>query len=119
MPRGDRTGPARLGPRSGRAAGYCGGYEVAGYVKPGPGRGRGRGFGPGARGRGRRFGGGGRGLAFAGPADRTLWVANHDHALDAEVERQALRNRADALRAQLRAVESRLGEDGETTEKPE
>ena len=39
MPRGDRTGPAGLGPMTGRAAGYCAGYSVPGYLNPIPGRG--------------------------------------------------------------------------------
>jgi hypothetical protein len=32
MPRGDRTGPSGMGPMSGRAAGYCAGYAVPGYM---------------------------------------------------------------------------------------
>ncbi len=58
MPGGDHTGPQGLGPRTGRAAGFCAGYDVPGYANPGYGRGYGRmGWG---RGRGGR-GGGGRG----------------------------------------------------------
>ena len=54
MPRGDGTGPAGMGPMTGRAAGFCAGYGVPGYMNPVGGRGfRGRG---GAWGRG-----GGRG----------------------------------------------------------
>ncbi len=46
MPFGDGTGPAGLGPMTGRAAGYCAGYPVPGYMNPIPGRGFwGRGFG--------------------------------------------------------------------------
>ena len=59
MPGGDGTGPAGLGPMTGRAAGFCAGYSVPGYMNPIPGRGyfgRGRGFY--GRGAGR---GGGRG----------------------------------------------------------
>ena len=59
MPFGDGTGPAGMGPMTGRAAGYCAGYSVPGYMNPIPGRGfwgRGRGFGWFGRGRG-----GGRG----------------------------------------------------------
>jgi hypothetical protein len=59
MPAGDRTGPRGIGPRSGRAAGYCAGFEMPGYANPGFGRGFGVGFG-----RGPGFGGrgvGGRG----------------------------------------------------------
>lgn len=32
MPRGDRTGPEGMGPRTGRAAGYCTGYDMPGYM---------------------------------------------------------------------------------------
>ena len=39
MPRGDRTGPMGMGPRTGRAAGYCAGYDMPGYMNPIPGRG--------------------------------------------------------------------------------
>ncbi|MBN1784444.1 MAG: DUF5320 domain-containing protein [Candidatus Bathyarchaeota archaeon] len=57
MPRGDRTGPWGTGPMTGRAAGYCAGYPVPGYMNPTGGYGGGRG-----RGRGRGWGGGfGRG----------------------------------------------------------
>lgn len=38
MPYGDGTGPAGIGPRTGRAAGYCAGYAVAGYINPYGGR---------------------------------------------------------------------------------
>ena len=54
MPGGDRTGPMGMGPMTGRAAGYCAGFPVPGYLNPGGGRGWfgwGRG---GGRGRGRR-----------------------------------------------------------------
>lgn len=48
MPGGDGTGPAGLGPMTGRGAGYCAGYAAPGFMAPGPGRwfgGRGRGGG--------------------------------------------------------------------------
>jgi len=32
MPRGDGTGPAGMGPMTGRAAGLCAGYTTPGYV---------------------------------------------------------------------------------------
>ncbi len=44
MPYGDRTGPAGMGPMTGRARGYCAGYPVAGYLNPISGRGGGRGW---------------------------------------------------------------------------
>lgn len=60
MPGGDRTGPRGMGHRTGRAAGYCAGYNMPGYANPGYGRGfgrgGGRGFGRGYWGRDRGFG---------------------------------------------------------------
>jgi hypothetical protein len=41
MPRGDGTGPAGMGPMTGRAAGYCAGYGMPGYMNQIGGRGRG------------------------------------------------------------------------------
>ena len=50
MPRGDGTGPAGVGPMTGRAAGFCAGYPTAGYMNSVGGRGhRGRGGGWGHR----------------------------------------------------------------------
>ena len=54
MPGGDGTGPGGMGPMTGRAAGFCAGYPVAGYMNPVGGRGFGFGGGWGR-------GGGGRG----------------------------------------------------------
>lgn len=53
MPQGDRTGPNGQGPMTGRAMGYCAGYNSPGFTKGiprggagfGRGMGRGRGFG--------------------------------------------------------------------------
>jgi hypothetical protein len=50
MPGGDGTGPAGMGPMTGRAVGYCAGYPVPGYMNPISGRG----FGFGRGGWGRR-----------------------------------------------------------------
>ncbi len=59
MPAGDGTGPMGMGPMTGRAAGFCAGYNMPGYANPIPGRGLGWGFGRGFWGWGGR--GGGRG----------------------------------------------------------
>ncbi len=67
MPGGDRTGPMGMGPRTGRAAGYCAGYDRPGYTNDfgrggyGGGSGWGRG---GGYGRGRGGGGWGRGRGY-------------------------------------------------------
>ena len=53
MPGGDRTGPAGMGPMTGRGAGFCAGFGVPGFMN--------RLFGPGFFGWGRGRRGGGRG----------------------------------------------------------
>jgi hypothetical protein len=64
MPGGNRTGPMGMGPKTGRGAGYCSGYDAPGYVNAGPGRGAGFGYGRG-RGRGMAFRrGGNRGAGW-------------------------------------------------------
>ncbi|MEJ2705619.1 MAG: DUF5320 domain-containing protein [Sedimentisphaerales bacterium] len=53
MPGGDGTGPAGVGPMTGRAVGFCAGHGVPGYMNPVGGRGYwgwGRGFRGGGRG---------------------------------------------------------------------
>lgn len=66
MPGGDGTGPAGMGQMTGRAAGYCAGYPVPGFMNPIPGRGFGFGRGRGS-GWGRGYGfGRGLGLGFRG-----------------------------------------------------
>lgn len=57
MPAGNGMGPTGVGPRTGRAAGFCAGYGMPGHANPMPGRGGGMGFGGGRGGWGR----GGRG----------------------------------------------------------
>jgi hypothetical protein len=55
MPRGDATGPEGRGPRTGRGAGYCAGFDAPGSVNPYPAPGFGMGFGRGGGGRHHRF----------------------------------------------------------------
>ncbi len=60
MPGGDGTGPLGYGSMTGRAAGYCSGYEMPGFANTQIGRFRGRGLGG-----GNSFGGSfGRGRGF-------------------------------------------------------
>ncbi|MBN2111863.1 DUF5320 domain-containing protein [Candidatus Woesearchaeota archaeon] len=64
MPRGDGTGPDGRGQMTGRAAGYCAGFDMPGFANPIPRRGMGRRMGRGfGRGLGRGFGW--RSAAFA------------------------------------------------------
>lgn len=114
MPGGNRTGPMGMGPMTGRATGYCGGFGVPGYTNSPSGHGAGIGF--------------GRGHGFAGSGRR--W-RNMFHATgqpgwmrfgapygypephvkpDPEFEKQELKNRAEALQTELELIKKRLGE---------
>ena len=124
MPGGDRTGPMGMGPRTGRAAGFCAGYDVPGYANPAYGRGGGMGWG-----RGRGFGGGfGRGFGGRGFGGRGWgWRNRHwatgvpgrqyydygparaDYASSESVsEADALRQHAATLQAELDSINQRL-----------
>jgi hypothetical protein len=54
MPYGNGTGPAGMGPMTGRGAGFCAGHGVPGFANRGPGQGGGFGRGGGRGGRGFR-----------------------------------------------------------------
>ncbi len=101
MPRGDQTGPMGAGPMTGRAAGYCAGFPVPGFMNrqvSGWGRGGGRGFG---RGRGMGWG---RGFGYAPPS-----VPFTPAASDAPAsELNALRSQADGLKQTLEDIDARI-----------
>jgi hypothetical protein len=111
MPRGNGTGPAGMGPMTGRGAGYCAGYGVSGYANPA--FGRGFGFG---RGGGRGFGGGGWGRRnWFNATGLPGWMGFGGYAApyqqpDPESEKQALKSQAEAMRSELEAVDKRLAE---------
>jgi len=92
---------------TGRAAGYCAGYNAPGFVNAG----RGSGFG---RGRGFWGRGGGYGwrnwfYATGQPGWMRFGVWNQPpQKPDPEWEKQALKNQAEALQAELTAVQERL-----------
>ena len=119
MPGGDRTGPMGMGPMTGRAAGYCAGVAVPGFMSA-PG---GRGFGGrgGGRGGGRRnwfyatgltgwqraaagmptFGGGQFApAAQTGPAAST--AARHEQELS------ILKQQAETMEQQMRRLRKRI-----------
>jgi hypothetical protein len=118
MPGGDRTGPAGLGPMTGRAAGYCAGYSVPGYMNPIQGRGGfGRGFGWFGGGRGRGF----RHMYWAtglpGWARYPGWGAGYSPyipygqaAIPPDQEAEALKNQAKYLEDSLNALNERIHE---------
>jgi len=105
MPRGDRTGPAGMGPMTGRAAGYCAGYPTPGYMNPYGGR-MGGGFGwGGGRGRGwRAFPG--AGAYYALP----YMDVPYGPAYTPEQELGLLQNQAKALGDQLAEIQKRISE---------
>lgn len=114
MPRGDRTGPMGMGPRTGRAAGYCAGNEAAGYMSPGPGGGFGVGFG-----RGRGFGGRGAGDGGHGWRHRFYatglpgWSRFGGYQVpqmetDPASEMHELMRQARTLRSELELIDKRL-----------
>ncbi len=114
MPGGDRTGPLGLGPRSGRAAGYCAGYPVPGYMNPTPGRGFwGRGRGWFGRGRGWRnwyWATGLPGWARAGygyPAFGS-WAYPYNPVSTPQAEAEALREQAELLKQTLEDIQNRI-----------
>ena len=125
MPWGDRTGPWGRGPMTGRGAGYCAGYDMPGNINPDvPGYGRGRGFGPG-RGMGRGFG---RGMCWGRGFRRRFWREPYPDPYyrpepiyhpyygpefkepDPEEEKTYLKNLAEALEKEIKAIKDRLKE---------
>jgi len=121
MPGGDGTGPVGMGSMTGRAAGYCAGYSVPGYMNPIPG---GFGYGVGwGRGRGR---GGGRGRGF-GRGRGWGWSGAYPNAYGApysgsgpaygypympeptaKEEMNMLKDQAQALKQQLEDIQGRI-----------
>jgi len=115
MPGGDGTAPMGRGAMSGRVAGTCVGFEMPGSANPAPGRGFGMGFGRG-RGFGGRGGGGGGGWRNIFHATGLPgWMRSGGYAApyqkpDPEMEKQALKNRTDALQSELDFIRKRLSE---------
>jgi len=129
MPDGDRTGPNGIGPMTGRAAGYCAGYNVPGYANPFGGRGRGQGRGFGGRGFGMGFRGGfAAPVPYANPAyggynpaayPEPVYNAPGAPVMDRTQELEMLKNQADYLISALDDVKSRIDklESGDLTKK--
>lgn len=115
MPRGDGTGPASLGPMTGRGAGYCAGYPVAGFLN----RLFGRGFG-GSWGRGGGFGWRNRfyatgltgwqraGMGAAPPY--APYGPDYGAPFTREQQMDALKGQAGYLQSELEAIRKRLAE---------
>ena len=112
MPQGDGTGPLGQGPMTGRAAGYCAGFQMPGYMNPMPGHGwgMGRGWGHGrgwGRGRGWRYGYYPMVVPGAPPV---YGVAPGYPPLPAEQEVHALRAQAEHFEGTLGEIRKRIAE---------
>ena len=125
MPAGDRRGPAGMGPMSGRAAGYCAGYDMPGYANPVMGRGRLGGCGFGGRWGGGRDAGYGRGRGMGWgwrTAEYRVPVAGDPYRYpDPEDEIKLLLEESRHLEAELKQMKQRIeelkkSESGETSE---
>ncbi|NQS97966.1 MAG: DUF5320 domain-containing protein [candidate division Zixibacteria bacterium] len=117
MPRGDRTGPVGAGPMTGKAAGYCAGYNTPGYMNPMPGRGWGGRGGFRGAGRGGIPWGGGRGRAWGGGRGPGWYAGGYPpyHELPTvevprETEIQDLKAQAEYFKSALTEIKNRLDE---------
>ena len=115
MPKGDRTGPMGRGAKSGRAAGFCAGYNKPGYAnsvtfgvaRMGMGRMRNDWAGRPAGGRGgrNRFG------ATGQPYFANQWgYPPTDQSITPEMEKIHLKNRSQMLQSELDTINQRLDE---------
>jgi len=110
MPRGDGSGPAGMGPMTGRAAGFCAGYNAPGYMNPHGGR-MGAGFG---RGRGRWWG---ASYPAAGLGTWSPPYGGYPYApsYSTDQEKEALQNQVKFFEDQLSALRERIEElEGES-----
>jgi hypothetical protein len=116
MPRGDGTGPTGRGSMTGRAAGYCAGYDAPGYMNSVPGAGYfGRGRGSYGRGLGRGFrnryyatGLFGWQRASMGMPDFVSAAYPYQGNMTSEQEAGILKNEADVLKKQLDDINNRI-----------
>ena len=115
MPAGDGTGPMGMGPMTGRAAGYCAGYDVPGcanrVAEDGEGLGWGRGWG-GGWGRGWRWRNWYYATGLPGWARFGYAPAYGPYAPQPtrEQEAEVLKQQAEWLKGQLDAISKRIAE---------
>ena len=98
MPGGNGTGPAGMGPMTGRGGGFCVGYALPEQAGPVGGRGMGRGQGRGM-GRGRGFGWNGAPGSYPAPQNLT-----------ADQELEALKGQADYFENSLKVINQQIEE---------
>jgi hypothetical protein len=124
MPRGDGTGPAGIGPMTGRGAGYCTGYSVPGYANTYGGRypGGRRAFGSGiGQGRGYRNWYYSTGLpgwsryntglpAWGRAAGYPYYSDSYGADIKPEQEIEMLKSQSENLKQQLNVIDKRIEE---------
>ncbi|HOO41924.1 MAG TPA: DUF5320 domain-containing protein [Syntrophales bacterium] len=114
MPRGDGTGPMRMGTMTGRGMGFCAGYDRPGYtgsIGGGIGFGRGCRLGYGGRGWRRGFDTSGLpGWKRFGPYNMPYSYTAPYPQTDPEMQKQALKSQSDLLQAELDQIRKRLEE---------
>jgi hypothetical protein len=121
MPGGDRTGPMGMGPMTGRAAGFCAGFPVPGFMNPFAARGfwgRGRGGGRGWRNRFYATGVPGRERAAWGwPAFAAGWRYGVPYAapypqpaVSRDEELDLLKRQAEGFASTLAEIKKRIAE---------
>ncbi|MFP4588663.1 MAG: DUF5320 domain-containing protein [Candidatus Bipolaricaulota bacterium] len=121
MPRGDGTGPAGMGPITGRGLGYCAGYATPGFTKGAPrgggGYGRGRGFGRGYRPFYGRYASRPPAYGYGGvPPTASPAGAYGNAGYEETDELTALQEEAEVLEDQLERIRGRIAELEEKSE---
>lgn len=110
MPQGDRTGPAGMGPRTGRGMGFCSGFGSPGFTR-GARRGFGGGWGKGfKRGFGQGFGWRRLGVAAAQPIwePQPVYPAEQPAPLTKDQEKQMLDDEVKAIEEEKRSLADEL-----------
>jgi len=102
MPGGDGTGPAGMGPMTGRGAGYCAGSSAPGFANPAFGRGLGFGF---RGGRGRRWA-----VPYAGYGYNAPYARPYGTTPTRQEEMEALKGQAEYLEDSLEGIKKRIAE---------
>lgn len=108
MPGGNGTGPMGMGSMTGRAAGFCAGFGMAGYANSPAGRGFGGGYG--------RRRNAGRGLQYGFHATGLPgWMrfGGYDapyQDTDPDLDKQTLKNQVKAMQSELDFIKKRLSE---------
>jgi hypothetical protein len=105
MPGGDRTGPMGEGSRTGRGAGFCGGWREPGFTTAPGGRGFRRGWGGGGFGRG-SGGGAGRGWGRGWTSGWGRWFGTPPPEPEEEVAKP--RGENTGLSTRIQSLEERL-----------